>query len=95
MILSSLISSGAERTPTRVGVFAIQSMHITARMRGADYDVPDVPYTMYYSGNYALHGAYWRQNFGAPMSHGCVNLPLSAAEWIFSWAFVGTPVIIH
>ncbi|MEM6599444.1 MAG: L,D-transpeptidase [Cyanobacteria bacterium P01_D01_bin.36] len=95
IVYSSVMSSGTADRPTREGTFEIQSMHISARMRGSDYDVPDVPYTMYYSGNYALHGAYWHSNFGTPVSHGCINLPIVAADWIFSWAHVGTPVIVH
>jgi len=57
--------------------------------------VPDVPWVMYFhnSGN-AIHGAYWHNNFGAPMSHGCVNLPLDVAEFLFGWAPEGTPVTI-
>jgi len=95
VIYSAVISSGTADRPTREGSFEIQSMHVSARMRGADYDVPDVPYTMYYSGNYALHGAYWHGDFGTPVSYGCINLPIVAAEWIFSWAHVGTAVIVH
>jgi lipoprotein-anchoring transpeptidase ErfK/SrfK len=34
-------------------------------------------------------------NFGTPMSHGCVNLPVNNAKWLFDWAKIGTPVIIH
>ena len=40
----------------------------------------------------ALHGAYWHNNFGTPMSHGCVNLPLDFATWLFDWAPLGTLV---
>ncbi|MEL6940538.1 MAG: L,D-transpeptidase [Cyanobacteria bacterium J06598_1] len=95
MVYNAPVSSGIEEHPTREGSFAIQSMHITASMRGEDYDLSDVPYTMYYSGHYALHGTYWHQNFGQPTSHGCINLSLEAANWLFSWAHVGTPVVIH
>lgn len=95
VVYSSAISSGVADSPTREGSFEIQSMHVTTRMSGVDYDVDDVPYTMYYSGHYALHGAYWHDNFGTPMSHGCVNLSMETADWIFNWAHVGTPVIVH
>lgn len=64
-------------------------------MRGADYDVPNVPYTMYYHRGYALHGAYWHRKFGTPVSHGCVNLAVNHAKWLFNWAGVGTSVIVH
>ncbi len=59
------------------------------------YVVEDVPNVMYF--NYdaeALHGAYWHNNFGNPMSHGCVNLPLQMAEFLFGWAPLGTEVIV-
>lgn len=63
---------------------------------GTPYDVKDVPHVMYF--NYdaeALHGAYWHNNFGTPMSHGCVNLPLDFATWLFDWAPLGTLVWVH
>ncbi|HLL49593.1 MAG TPA: L,D-transpeptidase [Thermomicrobiales bacterium] len=43
---------------------------------------------------HALHGTYWHTNFGAPMSHGCVNLPLDVAAWLYRWAPIGTPVLV-
>ena len=60
-----------------------------------EYNVPDVPDVMYFDndGN-ALHGAYWHNNFGTPMSHGCVNLPLDVAHWMYEWAPIGTPVTV-
>ncbi len=63
---------------------------------GTPYDVKDVPHVMYF--NYdaeALHGAYWHSNFGTPMSHGCVNLPLDMATFLFDWAPLGTMVWVH
>jgi lipoprotein-anchoring transpeptidase ErfK/SrfK len=50
---------------------------------------------MYFYGGYAIHGAYWHNNFGTPMSHGCVNLSLPDARWFFNWASVGTKVVSH
>jgi hypothetical protein len=60
------------------------------------YVVEDVPHVMYF--NYdaeALHGAYWHNNFGNRMSHGCVNLPLDMAAFLFAWAPLGTVVWVH
>jgi len=94
-VYSSLISSGKRTTPTRTGTFNIQSKHRVTRMQGRDYNVPDVPYAMYYSGGYALHGAYWNNNFGTRASHGCVNLPVQSARQLFKWASVGTKVVVH
>ena len=90
-----LVSTGKASTPTRSGVFAIQSRHRYSRMTGEDYDVANVPYTMYYSGSYAIHGAYWHHRFGTPVSHGCVNVAVNHARWLFNWASTGTPVVVH
>jgi lipoprotein-anchoring transpeptidase ErfK/SrfK len=90
-----IISTGRDETPTLTGTFEIQSMHRVARMQGDDYDIPDVPFVMYYSGNYGIHGAYWHNQFGIPMSHGCVNVAVDHAEWLFGWAEIGTPVVVH
>ncbi|MDL1894672.1 L,D-transpeptidase [Anaerolineae bacterium CFX7] len=44
---------------------------------------------------YAIHGTYWHNNFGRPMSHGCVNMTLADAKWFYQWASVGTLVVAH
>ena len=56
-----------------------------------------VPASMLFrEGGYYLHGAYWHNNFGISRgSHGCVNLPVYFAWWLFSWARIGTEVWIH
>ncbi|UBF23613.1 L,D-transpeptidase [Kovacikia minuta CCNUW1] len=90
-----IVSTGKASTPTRTGIFAINTKIRSARMQGDDYDVPDVPFTMFYSGGYAIHGAYWHNRFGTPVSHGCVNVAVDHAGWLFKWASVGTPVVVH
>ena len=92
---AKVISSGKASTPTLTGVFEVQDKYRTTVMRGADYEVPDVPHAMFYDGGYAIHGAYWHNNFGTPVSHGCVNMSENAAAWLFGWARVGTPIVIH
>ena len=63
---------------------------------GASYVVNDVPNVMYVNTDLeAMHGAYWHNNFGQPMSHGCINLPLDVAAWMFGWAPLGTQVWVH
>ncbi len=94
-VYAVIVSTGLDSSPTLPGTFAIQSMHREARMQGADYDVPDVPFTMYYDGNYAIHGTYWHSQFGTQMSHGCVNVAVDHAEWLFYWADIGVPVHVH
>ncbi|HIK44262.1 MAG TPA: L,D-transpeptidase [Leptolyngbyaceae cyanobacterium M65_K2018_010] len=94
-VYAVIVSTGKPETPTVTGVFAIQSKYRVAHMRGEDYDIPDVPWTMYFYRGYAIHGAYWHHNFGTPVSHGCVNVAVDHAEWFFNWAEVGTPVIVQ
>lgn len=94
-VYAVIVSTGKSATPTVTGVFAIQTRLRYARMQGDDYDVPDVPYTMYYYRGYAIHGAYWHNNFGTPVSHGCVNVAVNHAGWLYDWAKVGTPVVVR
>ena len=64
-------------------------------MIGPGYDLPDVPFSMFFYKGYAIHGTYWHNNFGTPMSHGCVNMNTNDAAWIYSNAPVGTYVRVH
>jgi lipoprotein-anchoring transpeptidase ErfK/SrfK len=89
------VSTGLPHTPTPVGQFRIWVKFRYDDMVGPGYYLSDVPYTMYFHGGYGLHGTYWHNNFGHPMSHGCVNLPTPEAEWLFHWAEVGTLVNVH
>jgi hypothetical protein len=60
-------------------------------IQGECYYVPDVPWTQYFTNyGHALHGAYWHNDFGRTRSHGCINLPLWFAEWLWNWATYGT-----
>lgn len=94
-VYAVVVSTGKPSTATPPGIFAIQSKHRYARMQGANYDISKVPYTMYYHGGYAIHGAFWHNRFGTPVSHGCTNVAVDRAQWFFEWASVGTPVIVH
>ncbi|MEB3292324.1 MAG: L,D-transpeptidase [Synechococcales bacterium] len=89
------VSTGKASTPTYTGVFYVQTKLYSTTMSGRDYSVPDVRYVMFYDGNYAIHGAYWHNRFGTPVSHGCINLAEDAAKWLYNWSSVGTPVVIH
>lgn len=102
-IMEAVISSGKwGRTP--VGNFNIWSKLRATRMSGGSgadaYDLPNVPHVMYFFNDFGLHGAYWHNNFGHAMSHGCVNMRLVDAEALFAWADgpeankKGTPVSI-
>jgi len=94
-VRSTLVSTGLPRTPTPVGKYYVYVKFLRDDMRGPDYYLRDVPYTMYFYRGYGIHGTYWHANFGYPMSHGCINLPTEEAEWLFNWASVGTLVNIH
>ena len=89
------VSTGIARLPTLTGQFHIYRKLTATTMAGPGYYLPDVPWTMYYDRSYAIHGTYWHNNFGQPMSHGCVNLPTPDAKWLFDWAPEGTLVVIH
>ena len=52
---------------------------------GTYYNLPNVPSNMFFYQGYAIHGAYWHNNFGHPMSHGCVNSPLEQVATLFEW----------
>jgi lipoprotein-anchoring transpeptidase ErfK/SrfK len=95
LVRTTLASTGLPRTPTPVGKYHIYVKYVQDDMSGPGYYLRDVPYTMYFHRGYGLHGTYWHNNFGHPMSHGCVNLPTAEAEWFFHWASVGTLVNVH
>lgn len=93
------VSTGLGNTPTVVGTFEIYVKYPAALMTGGSgasyYYLPNVPYVMYFYGNFGLHGTYWHNNFGTPMSRGCVNLATPDAEWLYNWAPLGTKVVTH
>jgi lipoprotein-anchoring transpeptidase ErfK/SrfK len=95
LLNSFVVSTGTWLHPTVTGTFRIYIMDYYDDMAGPGYYLPDVPYTMYFYKGYGLHGTYWHNNFGTPMSHGCVNLRTPDAEWIFYRASIGTIVRVH
>jgi lipoprotein-anchoring transpeptidase ErfK/SrfK len=92
---SFIISSGTWQHPTLTGQYQIYLRYEFADMSGPGYYLPDVPYTMYYYGSYGIHGTYWHNNFGTPMSHGCINMRTEDAKWLYNWSSIGTYVVIH
>jgi lipoprotein-anchoring transpeptidase ErfK/SrfK len=85
-VFQTSVSTGLTNTPTVVGEFRIYWKLSAGDMAGPGYYLPAVPFTMYFYRGYALHGTYWHDNFGQPMSHGCVNLRTEDARWLFDWA---------
>lgn len=102
LVTATLVSTGTAEvieTTTPIGQYTILTKFQKQTMQGVinneAYKVEDVPWVMYFDnlGN-ALHGTYWHENFGQPMSHGCVNLPMNVAQYLYSWAPEGTAVTI-
>jgi hypothetical protein len=95
--------------PTPTGEFTVWGKFRATRMTGGQgndfYDLPNVPYVMFFSGSgvpagdgFSLHGAYWHNNFGHPMSHGCVNMRQIDAQKIYEWVGDNKPatqITIH
>lgn len=101
MVYATLIASGAEPFWTRPGVFQIYEKHDATPMTGsfeADrsdaYYLEDVPWTMYFDKARALHGAYWRAKMGFEQSHGCVNMTVGDAHWLYDWGQIGDWVYV-
>jgi len=95
MVNSFIVSTGTWQTPTVTGKYKIWIKLRTSDMSGPGYYLPDVPYVMYFYKGYGIHGTYWHNNFGTPMSHGCVNLTIPDAEWLYNFSYVGTVVNVH
>jgi hypothetical protein len=101
-VYATLISSGrggiAERgdgdpdgSRTVRGTFMIHEKSISSRMDGDDdradsFDLQDVPFVQYFHRGFALHGAYWHNEFGKERSHGCINLAPRDSAWLFEWS---------
>lgn len=99
LVFATMIASGLEPFWTKPGLYQIYQKKEAETMRNNDpsdfYYLEDVPWTMYFDGPRALHGAYWRTRFGYPQSHGCVNLSVGDAHWLFNWAHEGDWVYVH
>lgn len=96
-VFSALVSTGLPGTPTVTGRYYIylkyrtQTMYGGNRASGDYYYLPDVPYVQYFYQGYSFHGTYWHDNFGQPMSRGCVNMRTDDARWLFEWAEPDAP----
>lgn len=104
IIFATLIATGLDNLWTRPGLFQIYEKHDSTPMSGdfsggtgGYYYLAGVPWTMYYDQARAIHGAYWRQKqfFGYQGSHGCVNLAIGDARWVYEWANIGDWVYVH
>jgi len=95
VVNSFLVSTGTSLHTTPMGQFRVWIKYRYTDMAGPGYYLPDVPYTMYFYSGYGIHGTYWHDNFGTPMSHGCVNMRTEEAGWLYNWAYVGILVNVH
>lgn len=95
-VYATLVSSGEaglddpETSKSTVrGIFRIHTKHLTTTMSsevvGEEFELRDIPYVQYFQDSYALHAAYWHDDFGTPRSHGCINLAPEDARWLFQW----------
>jgi hypothetical protein len=95
-VFATLVSTGEaglgdpEKTKsTKRGIFRIHTKHLSATMNsdvtGEEFELQDIPYVQYFEGGYALHAAYWHDDFGKPRSHGCINLAPEDARRLFFW----------
>lgn len=99
-LFATLVSSGRDGYATPAGTFRLREKHVSITMTGEDpvdgpYEVEEVPWTMYYWRSYALHGAYWHDDFGEVRSHGCTNLSPVDARWLFDWTAPEVPAGWH
>lgn len=93
-VYATLVSTGryGHWTPTMIA--RIASKHESTPMTSDKqdvYSVADVPWTMFYDGDYALHTSYWHDGFGAPRSHGCINLAPRDARLLYQWSSPDVP----
>jgi hypothetical protein len=89
-VFATLIAAGLERWPTREGLYHIYYRHQREGMTGGQpgddfYYLEDVPWTMFFDEGRALHGAYWHDGLGYRRSHGCVNMSITDAHWLYVW----------
>ncbi len=94
------ISSGKAATPTDVGNFTVYAHVRTQTMKSREPDgsiteTPNVPWVTYFNGDEGFHGTYWHNAFGSPRSHGCVNMPIDVAKYVYNWSPVGMEVSVQ
>jgi hypothetical protein len=104
-VFATLVSTGADgiaparsSLATKQGTFLVHTKHVTATMSDPEeggYELAEVPHVQYFHEGYALHGAYWHDDFGKPRSHGCVNLAPADAAWLFAWTDPQLPTSWH
>jgi len=95
LVYSTVVSTGLPTTPTVVGEFTIYLRYRSQNMSGPGYYLPNVEFVQYFYQGYGIHGTYWHNNFGQPMSRGCVNMTNADAQWFYEFGEIGTPVRVQ
>ncbi|HPS46966.1 MAG TPA: L,D-transpeptidase [Flexilinea sp.] len=102
LVFAAMVATGMKPFYTKPGIFQIYEKKEAENMTGAFeadksdyYSLDDVPFTMYFDEARALHGAYWRAWYGYEQSHGCVNMTIGDAHWLYNWAQIGDTVYVH
>lgn len=90
-----LISSGKSGYETPTGEYSVWGKTRSQTMDGPDFYLPGVEWISWFNGEISIHGTYWHDNFGTPMSHGCINASNGNAEWVYGFVEEGTPVYVH
>ena len=95
-VFATLVASGVPNHDTTEGIFEVWAKMDRDGMSGATgapsaYALQSVPWVMYFNGSYSLHGTYWHDLFGYRQSHGCVNMSISDARYIYNWFAGATP----
>lgn len=90
-VFATLVSSGLPQWSTNEGVFNVYLRYQRTLMSGAYgqpdfYYIEEVPWTMYFDNDIALHGTFWHDGFGYRQSHGCVNMSITDAHWVYQWS---------
>ncbi|MBN1611343.1 MAG: L,D-transpeptidase [Polyangiaceae bacterium] len=105
-VYATLVSTGrgglgepGKTLSTPTGMYRIYQKHVTTTMDSSaadsEFELRDVPWVMYFKGGYALHGAYWHDDFGKVRSHGCVNMSPIDARYAFFWSLPQVPEHWH
>jgi hypothetical protein len=105
-VRSMLALRGIAVFPTPTGIFSIMRRVANETMDSMTLGIPhdsqygylvkNVLWTQYFTGDGAsLHDNYWSSNFGGVGSHGCLGLSLADSKWLWDWAHIGVPVIVH
>lgn len=100
-VFQALVATGKDGFNTPTGSYAIYAKTpmetMTGSANGETWYVPNIPWVQYVVGGVALHGTYWHDRWGTGfrLSHGCINLNIDDAQWLYEWADVGTTVNIN